>query len=162
MKKVIFFLIFVAIASGFTGFGIGTSKPDAPAKTSAAVERPLIEYINEVRAANNVPALKEDAGLDSTAKLKAEDMAAQNYMSHTTPGGEPFYVLIQKNRPGLNHVGENLAECFKTTPETMAAWIASPGHMQNIVNSRFTMFGSYTVFDQDRNCLLSVNHFGKE
>ena len=162
MKKIIFFLIFVAVVSGFTGFGIGTSKPDAPSKASSVVERSMIEHINKERQKRSLTALREDPGLNETAKLKAEDMAARNYWQHTPPDGTPFQVLMIEKRPGLKFYGENLAECFKTNKETLDAWVASPGHLDNIVKPDYTIFGSYTVYDQDKGCMITVNHFGKE
>ncbi|MBI5117614.1 hypothetical protein HZA56_14145 [Candidatus Poribacteria bacterium] len=161
MKKLIIFVVGVVVASS-VGFGIGTSRTAPQPQISSASEKSLLEYVNEVRAANNVAPLKEDAVLDQTAKTKGDDMAARNYWEHTTPDGKPFYFIMQQARPGLQGYGENLAECFTSNPDTIEGWKKSPGHMANMINSRFNIFGSYTVWDQDRSCLITVNHFGEE
>lgn len=160
MKKLFYFIVLFSI---FSGYMIGRFEATTPPPaTSSATERPLIDYVNEVRSERKLTALREDPGLDQTAKLKAEDMAARNYWEHTTPDGDPFYLAIQKIRPGLQSYGENLAECYKSNIETVQAWEKSEGHLANMIRPDYTLFGSATVYDNDRNCTITVNHFGKE
>lgn len=165
-------IILLSIASGLLflslpilvviSFLAGSSYIEAKAKTSSISESSIIELVNEVRAKNNAPLLKEDAGLDSTAKIKGEDMAARNYWAHTDPDGVPFQILLVKDRPGLKGYGENLAECFTTNQSTIDGWVGSPGHFENMINPRFNIIGSYTLWDADRKCTITVNHFGAE
>lgn len=161
-KEVIISVSILAIFIGcVTGMLYATQvKIPAQPLISAITEQPLIEYVNKVRADNGVAPLTEDAGLDQSAKIKGDDMAERNYWEHTTPDGEQFYLNIQRVRPGLKWYGENLAECYQSNSDTIAAWIASPGHLANIVKPEFTLFGTYSVFDNDKNCLITVNHFG--
>lgn len=161
MKKLAIFTVGIIVAVCL-GFGIGSNRPTTEPKTSSATEKSMLEYINDVRAQNHVAPLKEDKVLDQTSKLKGDDMATRNYWEHTTPDGKPFYFLIQQYRPGLQLYGENLAECYTSTPDTIAAWVASPGHFANIINPRYNVFGSYSVYDADRSCLINVNQFGQE
>lgn len=146
----------------FIGFIAGTSYIEAKAKTSSTSETSIIELVNQVRLKNNVAPLIEDTGLDSTAKIKGEDMAARNYWAHTDPNGVPFHILLVKDRPGLKGYGENLAECFTTNQSTIDGWVGSPGHFENMINPRFNIIGSYTVWDADKKCTITVNHFGAE
>lgn len=136
------------------------SKKSNSSNISATSDLSLIEYVNQVRAANNVPPLTEDAGLNATAKIKGDDIAARNYWSHTDPDGVPFQVVMLRDRPGLQTYGENLAECFTTNKAAADAWVASPGHFKNMIDPRYAIIGSYSVWDQDKNCTIMVNHFG--
>lgn len=163
MKKLIAFIVLVILAAGAAGFGIGnTERSTRPPETSSAAERPLIDYVNEVRSERKLTALREDPGLDQSAKAKAEDMAARNYWEHTTPDGDPFYFAIQKIRPGLISYGENLAECYNSNAARIDAWKKSEGHLANMIRPDFTLYGTATVWDSDKNCMITVNHFGKE
>lgn len=163
LRVVILVIGVSALLAGDIGYNIATSNfRNTPTYVSAATEQPLIDYINKVRADHGVAPLKEDTVLDQTAKLKAEDMAARNYRDHTTPDGKPFYSLLQQYRPNLKFYGENLAECQTNTPETVAQWVASPGHLNNMIEPRFNVFGSYVVWDSDQSCMITVNHFGQE
>jgi uncharacterized protein YkwD len=144
------------------GYIIGISNPTKPILSSSITEKPLVDYINAVRAKNNVAPLRNDAGLDNTAKLKAEDMSTRNYWAHETPEGTPFYVLLLKERPGLKFYGENLVECYDTTQHAVDSWVASPGHFANMINPRYNIMGAYTAWDNDKGCFITVNHFGQE
>lgn len=162
MKRLSILAIVAVIFASFAGFGVGSHKHAPPSAVSSAAESSLLDRINQVRSEHKLAPLREDPVLDQTAKVKAEDMAARNYWDHTNPDGTPFYFLLQQKRPGLRYYGENLAECFTSNAATVDAWVKSPGHLENIVRPTYTIFGSYSVWDQDKNCLITVNHFGEE
>lgn len=122
---------------------------------------PLIVLINEARAEKDVAPLAADPTLDNTALIKANDMAAKNYFEHDAPDGTPWTDFIIKNRPGSDGIAENLAECYPTNSETMTGWINSPLHYANIVNPEWTKYGTATVYDEDRSCYVTVNHFAR-
>lgn len=130
-------------------------------KATSKEETPLITEINKVRQANGIAALVADPTLDNTALIKANDMAAKNYFEHDAPDGTPWTDFIIKNRPGTDGIAENLAECYPTNSETMTGWINSPLHYANIVNPEWTKYGTATVYDDDRQCNITVNHFGR-
>lgn len=154
--------LFVLMITAFISYILGTINPTKPVLSSSAVEKPLVDYINEIRAKNDVAPLRDDTGLDNTAKLKAEDMSAKNYWAHDTPDGVPFYVLLLKERPGLKFYGENLVECYQTTQQAIDSWVGSPGHFANMINPRYNIMGAYTAWDNDKKCFITVNHFGQE
>lgn len=123
---------------------------------------PHIEYVNKIRAAHGQPALVVDEGLNQSAAAKVRDIISRDYWSHDTPTGEPFYSLIQRVRPGLKHMGENLAQCFTSNQAAFDGWSASPGHLENMIEPDYTLFGSYTEYDPATKCFVTANHFGRE
>lgn len=120
---------------------------------------PLIVLINEARAEKDVAPLAADASLDTTARLKAEDMAAKNYYSHDPNDGTQWDTIIKANRAD-SYVSENIARCYETSEQEVEAWRLSPGHYKNLMDSQWTKYGTATVWDADMACYITVNHFG--
>lgn len=162
LRRAIIFAVLITLLSGNIGYNIATSHYRKTPEVSVASEESMLDYINQVRIERGLTLLREDPVLDQTAKLKAEDMAARNYREHTSPDGKPFYFIMQQQRPGLKYYGENLAECYASNPATIEAWVKSPGHLENIIKPTYTIFGSYSVWDSDQACMITVNHFGAE
>ena len=129
-------------------------------KVSSATEQPQIDYVNAIRAAHNLPALKEDAELTAAAKAKVQDLISRRYFNHNTPEGQKFSNLVNQYRPGLTHYGENLGKCYPSLAELYKSYEASPEHLVNIVKPAYTMFGSYSQWDPTRHCLINSNEFG--
>jgi uncharacterized YkwD family protein len=120
--------------------------PEATAETGAVPtdateeEQALLDLVNEARIEAGVSALSFDATLLKTARLKAEDMAENNYFSHQSPTyGSPFDMMRQH---GLDFraAGENIAG-NETIEGAFKAWISSEAHKKNILNSNFTHIG---------------------
>ncbi len=100
-----------------------------------------MQLVNQQRASNGLGSLSADAALTKTATLKSQDMAQNNYFSHTSPTyGSPFDMMKQF---GISYrtAGENIAMGQRTPAEVMNAWMNSAGHRANILNSSFTKIG---------------------
>jgi uncharacterized protein YkwD len=105
----------------------------------------LIALTNKERALNNLPTLKENPILDKAAELKAEDMIKTSYFAHNSPTGvSPWHWFDVAGYKFLD-AGENLALRYSTSEDVVNAWIASPTHRANILNSRYTEIGMATV-----------------
>lgn len=96
---------------------------------------------NRNRAVAGAPVLKENAALDALAKGKVEDMFRRQYFEHISPTGES----IGSRAEGMYAyivIGENLAlGNFKNDADLVLAWMNSPGHRANILNTRFSEIG---------------------
>lgn len=116
----------------------------------------IYQLTNKYRAEQGLAPLTYDYRLEQSAKVKAVDICDNNYWSHDRPDGTPWHKNIYNHYPG-KAVGENLAKNFTSDASTMQAWIDSPTHRANIVES-WEHIGVYT-----HNCngvLISVQHFG--
>jgi hypothetical protein len=72
-------------------------------------------------------------------------MAANEYFAHYSPDGvSPWHWF---NRAGYvyAHAGENLAIHFTDSTEVVEAWMKSPAHRANIVDSKYTEIGVGTA-----------------
>jgi len=104
-------------------------------------QKKVIEIVNKERVKAGLISLAENADSDKIATLKSEDMVKLNYFSHTSPTyGSPFEMLTHFNIK-YSAAGENIAYGQSTPDEVMTAWMNSPGHRANILNSNFTQIG---------------------
>ena len=97
----------------------------------------VFRLVNRTRLKYGLAPLNYNSGLDISANRKAQDMYERKYFSHTGPNGESFDFFIELE-PGL--VGENLARGF-SVPKAYNAWLASPSHLDNIIEPEFTDIG---------------------
>jgi uncharacterized YkwD family protein len=100
----------------------------------------MLELVNKARADAGVGALAFDTTLQKVARLKAQDMVANNYFSHQSPTyGSPFDMMRQFG-VSFKTAGENIAG-NQTVEKAFVAWMNSPGHKQNILNAGFNYTG---------------------
>ncbi|MBU1200800.1 hypothetical protein KJ953_04720 [Patescibacteria group bacterium] len=105
----------------------------------------IIILTNNQRLQNDQKSLTTSNKLNQAALAKASDMFASNYWSHASPSGtEPWYFISQADYQ-YKHAGENLARDFENSAEVVSAWMASPTHKKNILDSRFENIGVAVV-----------------
>lgn len=120
------------------------SKPAASQPTGSsysAFQTEVVRLVNVERAKNGLGALSIDSTLMKTATVKSQDMARNNYFSHTSPTyGSPFDLMKQY---GVSYrtAGENIAMGQTSPAQVMNGWMNSPGHRANILNGSYTKIG---------------------
>jgi uncharacterized protein YkwD len=164
MKKVlkITFKIVFPLVLLYIGYIVGYYSGGGGQVRSSKPEVPLITQINTIRQEKGLILLTPDPSLDKTAFIKASDMADKNYFEHDAPDGTKWSDFIKKNRPDSEYIGENIAECYATNQDTITGWIKSPTHYANIVKPEWTLYGTATVWDEDKSCFITVNHFSQK
>jgi uncharacterized protein YkwD len=112
-------------------------------KTNTLTVAGVIEQTNDQRAENgNLPPLAENATLDDIATLRLDDMFTQQYFAHVGPQGES--AISVASSVGYTHLalGENLAlGNYAGDAGVVTAWMASPGHRANILDTHYTQIG---------------------
>ena len=68
-------------------------------------------------------------------------MAARGYWSHDTPDGQTPWSFMIAAGYDYQTAGENLAYGFDTSADVMTAWMNSPDHRANILNSTYHDIG---------------------
>ena len=124
----------------------------------------VVAATNAERSKYGLPALAYNSQLSSAALSKGQDMFNNQYWAHTSPAGKEPWSFIQEAGYVYQVAGENLARDFMTTPDMLTAWMASPTHKANIVNSRYSEIGVAVI---NGNLLgvdttLVVQMFGKQ
>lgn len=143
-----------------------TPQPKEPAQPSnpstkygdlSAQEKQMFDLVNADRKKNGLSELTIDYEVSRVARIKAQDMADNDYFSHTSPTyGSPFEML-KKFGVSYSAAGENIAG-NNTVQNAETAFMNSPGHRANILSSRYTAVGIGIVND-DRYGLIFVQMF---
>ena len=102
----------------------------------------VISWTNTERTNAGLSALSENVELNSAASAKLQDMFAKQYFAHVSPSGEAADDFVQSAHYEFVVIGENLAQGnFENDRALVTAWMGSPGHRANILNSRYTEIG---------------------
>jgi uncharacterized protein YkwD len=123
----------------------------------------IVKYSNEYRQNNKLPLLLENSNLILSAEKKAQDILDNQYFEHISPGGVGVGDLGVEVKYDYILIGENLAMGnFKDSRELVDAWMESPGHRANILNSNYTETGVAVKkgFFDGKEVWVAVVHFG--
>ena len=77
------------------------------------------------------------------AAVRAREIARS--FSHTRPSGASFSSALSESGVSYLRAGENIASGQKSASEVVNAWMNSPGHRANILNSSYSRIGSASV-----------------
>ncbi len=110
-------------------------------------EQAFLGLINQYRQQNGLGGLAISTNLNRAAAWMVQDMATNNYFSHTDSlGRSPFQRALDCGYP--QGAGENLAagSGWSTAQAAFDAWRASPGHNSNMLGSYYQQIGIARVF----------------
>ena len=105
----------------------------------------IADFTNSDRVADGLAPLTVNPILQEAAQEKANDMAKNDYFAHTSPAGLTPWYWFQKAGYNFSYAGENLAVNFSDSKDVMDAWMNSPEHRANILNSNYTEIGVATA-----------------
>lgn len=122
----------------------------------------ILRLSNMERKTNGVGEVRLDPQLSAAAAQKAADMMARDYWAHVSPAGTPPWVFINEAGYSYRYAGENLARDFSDPDSVVKAWMASPSHKDNLLNSRYLDMGIAVVDGKlgGRETTLVVQMFG--
>lgn len=133
-------LIFQIIITGVSRF-----EPRILGYASNVTVSDLLTQTNARRLAAGAGALSLNSQLSAAASAKAADMFANQYWAHNSPTGrDPWSFIVGA---GYNYLfaGENLARDFGDSKSVVDAWMNSPTHRDNLLNSRYREIGFAVV-----------------
>jgi uncharacterized protein YkwD len=113
------------------------------------VRTAILCLINHKRAENSESPLTRNPELEQAAEGHCQELIADDYFAHVSPSGETPVDRIRDTGyiPSASDgyvIGENLAwgTYQLSTPQSIvAAWIASPGHLANILEAQYRETG---------------------
>jgi len=105
----------------------------------------LLAETNGDRVTDHEPALQINSALTAAAQAKANDMAKRDYWSHVTPNGVQPWAFMTAAGYKYEAAGENLAYGFSTSDQVMTAWMNSPDHRANILDTNYQDVGFATA-----------------
>ncbi len=124
----------------------------------------IVEETNKQRVAEGLPPLSINDKLSESAEIKVDDMVLYQYFEHASPiTGAGVSDLGTKVGYQYVVMGENLAlGNFVSAKDIVDAWMNSPGHRANILNSKYQEIGvsvKYAKYE-GKNVWFAVQHFG--
>lgn len=139
----------------FTGLFICFTVHSQQAVSTQQFRYEFLENINHIRQKGcncgtsympPAPPLVWNNYLEIAATGHAQDMATENYFSHTSKDGrnlEDRVVLAGYFFKGYKSfaVGENIAMGQQSIAEVMRGWLKSEGHCKNLMNPTFKEIG---------------------
>lgn len=148
IKKIVFAALAAAALTGAAGAVHldrpvqGSSSVSAGIQSSSAASE-VVRLTNSARSQNGYAALVEDGALSEAAAVRAREIARS--FSHTRPSGASFSSALSESGVSYLRAGENIASGQKSASEVVNAWMNSPGHRANILNSSYSRIGSASV-----------------
>ena len=128
----------VVIAS--LAIAVGPAAKPAFAATSDTYESQTITATNTQRVKGHDAKVKASTCVDTYAEAQAKAMAKAHKMYH-----QNMQTILSKCK--LHAVGENVAYGFPNASAVVTAWMHSPGHKANLMNSRYRLIGVGAVQD---------------
>lgn len=117
------------------------SIPDTDTGSVSALERRVVELVNEERAAYGLSPLTLSVTLSDGARLKSQDMRDNRYFDHNSPTyGTPF-EMMQSLGISYAAAAENIAMGYSTAEAVVTGWMNSAGHRANILSDKYTHIG---------------------
>ena len=127
--------------------------PPPPSVALSPMEQLLFTMHNSQRAAAGVGALTLDPTLEAVARQRAQDMAAKNYFSHTSPSGETAFTILAGFGYTYSIAGENIARNnypdADSASTAMTGFMNSASHRENVLDGRFNRVGIAVAFGAD-------------
>jgi len=103
----------------------------------------ILSWTNTSRVREGVTLLlAKNTVLNEVARLRLKDMFDKQYFEHISPTGIGASDIAEEIGYGYLSIGENIAlGNFSDDEDIVTAWMNSPGHRANILNTRFTELG---------------------
>ncbi len=123
----------------------------------------IVRLTNDLRQKQGLSQLTISNELNISAQAKASDMAVNSYFGHVDKNGNRMsYWMIMA---GYNYLraGENLAKGFSDPEDLIEAWVNSPTHYANLVNTHYQEIGVGVAqgYIDGRFTTFVVQHFGE-
>lgn len=105
-------------------------------------EREIINLVNQERKKNGLSPLISVDSLNVAARRHSEDMAKNDFMSHTgSDGSSPWDRMLDAGYY-LTTGGENVAAGYSTPAAVFVGWMNSAGHRDSMLNPGFCDIGA--------------------
>lgn len=101
----------------------------------------VVDLVNAERALAGCDPLVVSPQLASAAQSHSEDMAFNDFFSHTSFDGRSPWDRIRETGYLFSSAAENIAAGYSSANSAVAAWMNSSGHRANILNCRLAETG---------------------
>lgn len=124
----------------------------------------ILQWTNIQRATTaSLPPLLGNGKLDAVAQARLIDLFEKQYFEHVSPDGSSASSIAKDIGYSFILIGENLAlGDFGSDERVVQAWMDSPGHRANILNTKYSELGvaAQKGTYQGRETWIAVQIFG--
>jgi uncharacterized protein YkwD len=111
--------------------GVSVTPASQPFNSQAEID--VVTLINEQRRANNCPPVALVRELSVASKNHSQDMADNNFFSHTGSNGSSFSQRARAAGYAFFPSGEIIAAGYSTPRQVVDGWMNSDGHRRIIL-----------------------------
>lgn len=129
------------------------------ASTSSSFEERIVQLVNEARAQNGLAPLTVNLQLMTAAETHSQNMATQDFFSHTGLDGSQVSDRTQAAGYRSTFVGENIGAGYDSAEAAFEGWMSSSGHRDNILNPNYTEIGVGYVLEANDTGSVNYNHY---
>lgn len=101
----------------------------------------VVALVNQVRSRAGLAPLTVNRQLTQAAMGHAQDMAQNDFLSHTGSNGSTMQSRVEAAGYSWAALGENVAAGQPDAQSVMRSWMGSEGHRSNILSPDFTEIG---------------------
>lgn len=101
----------------------------------------VVDLTNAYRVAAGCAPLTVSPQLAAAAATHSQDMAQNNFFSHTGSDGSTPWDRIRRTGYSYRSAAENIAAGYRTAEDVVQGWYNSTGHRQNMLNCNLREIG---------------------
>lgn len=101
----------------------------------------VVDLTNAYRVAAGCAPLTVSSQLAAAAAAHSQDMAQNNFFSHTGSDGSTPWDRIRRTGYSYGSAAENIAAGYRTAEDVVQGWYNSTGHRQNMLNCNLREIG---------------------
>jgi uncharacterized protein YkwD len=105
------------------------------------LESSLIQLINQERQSRGIGTLSQQSQLAAAARVHSEDMACNDFVSHTGSDGSLPWDRARAQGYNYSAIAENIFAGSSSAQSIFNGWMNSPGHRDNMLNPTYTEIG---------------------
>ena len=105
-----------------------------------ALENEVIKLVNAERTKRGLSKLTTNSKMAAASDKRAKEICTK--FSHTRPNGKSCFTVFAEYGIKTGYAGENIAYNYSSAAKDVVnMWMNSPGHKDNILNSKFKTIG---------------------
>ena len=105
-----------------------------------ALENEVIKLVNAERTKRGLSKLTTNSKMAAASDKRAKEISTK--FSHTRPNGKSCFTVFAEFGIKTGYAGENIAYNYSSAAKDVVnMWMNSPGHKDNILNSKFKTIG---------------------
>ncbi|NOR88911.1 MAG: hypothetical protein GQ524_01530 [Anaerolineales bacterium] len=108
---------------------------------NGSLESSLIQLINQERQSRGIGTLSQQSQLAAAARIHSEDMACNDFVSHTGSDGSLPWDRARAQGYSYSAIAENIFAGSSSAQSIFNGWMNSSGHRDNMLNPTYTEIG---------------------